>query len=120
MPSSVWRLRIINLTISQPDVTHLKPIIVVATPTEGGIFFATCAESLGKKICRDFNLNLKDVLWIEKDPFHAARLQVAKFKLKSFMGTESIYAIEWRPIRPNEMGVIKSFMPEAETNRLTH
>ena len=28
MPSSVWRLRIINLTISQPDVTHLKPIIV--------------------------------------------------------------------------------------------
>lgn len=112
--ANAWRLRIINLTISQPEVKHLKPIIVVATHTGEGIFHTTCAESLGKRVCRDFNLDVKELLWIEHFPDRPERMYVATFKLLSYSGHENYYSIGWRPIRSNEVDAIRPFIPEAE------
>lgn len=107
-----WRLRIIDISISQPNVQHIRPRVVVATQTGEGIFKTTCAESLGKRICKDFDLKIDDVLWIEHYPDESA-LYVASFTPKSYYGLEIFYAVTWRPILPNELEAIKPFIPEA-------
>lgn len=113
-----WRLRLFDLSLSHPDVKHLKPYAIVATLTGGGIFKTTCAESLSKRICRDFNLEIEEILWVEHYPEEPA-LYVAMFKPKSYVGNEIFYAIDWRPIRPNELQVIQPFIPEIENFRCT-
>jgi len=60
-----WWLRIIDFSMDHPGVQYLKPHVIIATQTGEGIFKTTCAESLGKRICRDFNLKIDEVLWIE-------------------------------------------------------
>ncbi|MEJ2658917.1 MAG: hypothetical protein P8012_17305, partial [Desulfobacterales bacterium] len=111
-----WRLRLFDFSVSHSNVKHLKPYAVVATQTGDGIFKTTCAESLGKRICKDFDLNIDEVLWIEHYPNEQA-LYVAMFKPKSYFGNEIFYAIDWRPIRPNELHTIQPFNPEVEQFR---
>jgi len=41
-----WRIRIIDFTLSLPEVRHLKPIAVVATSLSDESFKANCAESI--------------------------------------------------------------------------
>jgi len=110
--SACWRVRIIDLSMSQPEVTHLRPVVVVATQTGEGIFKTTCAESLGKKICRDFNLDVRNILWIEPLPGEADKICVAVFTPKFYFGHEKFYFIRWRPILPNELKMILPFIPE--------
>jgi hypothetical protein len=112
--TEAWRVRIINLSISQPDVKHLRPIIIVATRTNEGIFRTTCAESIGKRICRDFNLKINEILWIEHYPDESVPMYVAAFVPKSYIGPEIFYSVDWRPIRSNEIEAIRPFIPEVE------
>ena len=113
-----WRLRLFDFSISHPDVKHLRPYAVVATQTGEGIFKTTCAESLGKRICRDFDLGIDEILWIEHYPDEPA-LYVAMFKPKSYFGNEIFYAIDWRLIRANELQMIQPFIPEIENFQCT-
>jgi hypothetical protein len=113
-----WRLRLFDFSISHPDVKHLRPYAIVATQTGEGIFKTTCAESLGKRICRDFDLGIDEILWIEHYPDELA-LYVAMFKPKSYFGSEIFYAIDWRPIRANELQMIQPFIPEIENFQCT-
>jgi hypothetical protein len=110
-----WRLRIIDLSLSRPDVKHLKPIIVVATQTGEGLFKTTCAESLGRKICGDFNLDVNEILWIEHFPSKLEQMYVAVFTPKHYIGPELFYNIDWRPIRSNELETIRLYIPESDT-----
>ena len=112
-----WRVRIINLSISNPEIAHLRPYIVFATPSGDGIFKTNCAESLGKKICRDFNLDVSGILWVEKLQENIGNLLVAVFTPKEHFGPDVFYTVHWRPIRPNEYETLKAFIPESETNR---
>ena len=109
-----WRLRIIDLSMSRPSVKHIKPIIVVATQTGEGLFKTTCAESMGRRICRDFTLDIAEILWIEHFPDNPDRMYVASFRPKSYFGHETFYDIDWRLIRPNEIEAIKPFIPECK------
>ena len=107
-----WWLRIIDFSMGHPGVQYLKPYVIIATQTGEGIFKTTCAESLGKRIYRDFNLKIDETLWIEHYPDEPA-LYVAIFNPKSYFGTETFYHIDWRPIMSNEFEAIKPFIPEA-------
>jgi len=110
-----WRLRIIDLALNQPDVKHLKPIVVVASQSDEGIFKTTCAESLGRRIFRDFDLDINEVLWIEHFPTKPGQMYVANFTPKHYLGPEIFYNIDWRPIRTNELESIKLYIPESDT-----
>jgi len=77
----------------------------------------TCADSLGKRICRDFDLDINEILWIEHFPGEPQRMYVATFTPKSYFGTETYYAIDWRPIRSNELEAIKLFIPECDPDQ---
>ena len=107
-----WQVRIINLGLSQPTVEHIKPKIVAVNQTGSKPCLTSCAESIGKKISRDFNLDVSRVLWVERFPNNLKQWYVAVFKPKSSFGPDINYHIQWRPIRPNEIEVIKPFIPE--------
>ena len=107
-----WRVRIINLAESQPAVRHLKPTIVIANPTGPGIGLTSCAEGVGKNISRDFKLDVNQVLWIEHTALKPAQWHTAVFRPQSSFGADIHYNIQWRPATPNEVDLIKPFVPD--------
>ena len=109
-----WRVRIINLTIGQPAVQHLKPTIVVANQTGLATSSISCAEAVGKKISLDFKLGIKKVLWIERIPTKPGRWYAAVFTPKSGPGPDINYRIHWRPARPGEINLIKPFIADVD------
>ena len=113
-----WRVRIINLSLGQPGIRHLRPFIVFINPEGAGIFKTNCAESLGKKICRDFNLNIPQTLWLELFPDTTDKIYAAVFTPTFSYGPETFYNIDWRPMRSNELTAIAPFIDEITDLRL--
>lgn len=109
-----WRVRIINLTDGQPAVQHLKPTIVIANQTGLATSLISCAEAVGKKISLAFKLDIKKVLWIELIPNKPGQWYAAVFIPKSGSGPSINYRIGWRPARPNEINLIKSFISDID------
>lgn len=107
-----WRVRIINFSLSQPEVKFLRPIIVYVVQTGDNSLRTTCAESLGKRICRDFDLHISDILWVEQLPREMNDFFVASFMQRPYMGPEPYDSVAWRPIRHNELTALKAFIPE--------
>jgi hypothetical protein len=108
----VWRVRIINLAVSQPNVQHLKSTIVIANQTGLATSLTSCAEAVGKKISLDFKLDINKVLWIEHIPTKPGQWCAAAFTPQAAFGPDKNYSIKWRPIRPDETNLIKPFIPE--------
>lgn len=113
-----WRVRIINLSLSQPGIRHLRPFIVFTSPEGSGIFKTNCAESLGKRICRDFNLKIPETLWLELFPETPEKIYAAVFTPTFSYGPETLYHIGWRPLRSNELAAIEPFIAEFATLKL--
>jgi len=107
-----WQVRIINLDLSQSTVSHLKSMIVVVNQTGGKSSLTSCAESIGQSISRDFNLAIARVLWVEHFSNKLNPWRAAVFKAKPGFGPDISYSIQWRPLRPNEVEIIKPFIPE--------
>ena len=107
-----WQVRLINLGLNQSTVEHLKSMIVVVNQTGSNSCLTSGAESIGKKISRDFDLVIPRVLWVEHFPHNLNQWHAAAFKPKSSFGPDIDYLIQWRPIRPNEIDIIKPFVPE--------
>jgi len=109
-----WQVRIINLDLSRPAVKHLKPMIVAVNQTGREPCLTSCVESIGKKISRDFKLDISRVLWIEHFPNNRHQWFVAAFTPRSSFGPDIDYHIQWRPIRPQETDLIKPFIYEID------
>lgn len=106
------RLWIIDLSLSNPDVLFLKSKVVVASDLNDGPKRKICAESLGKQIYTDFNLDIRRTLWIEYDPALPSKLAVAVLKPKYHDGLELIYSIDWRKLMEFEVDIVKKYIPE--------
>jgi hypothetical protein len=100
-----WQVKIIDFSSGDPFHPHIRPYAVVAVRKAGGIFKTTCAESLGKRICHDFDIKVDDLLWIEAFPDMADQLFVAVFTPR-YQDTDINYTIAWRPILENEQNAI--------------
>jgi hypothetical protein len=109
-----WQVRIINLELSQPNVRHMRPMIVVVNQIGRQPCLASCVESIGKKISRDFRLDIARVIWVENFPDNLKQWYVAALTPKSGFGPDANYHIQWRPIRPEEINVIKPFIPDVD------
>jgi hypothetical protein len=101
-----WQVKIIDFSSANPMHTHIRPYAVLVSRMEGGIFKASCAESLGKRICRDFDLNVNDVLWVEAFTDFPGALYVAVFT-PQYRDPDTYYAVTWRPILKNEQAAVK-------------
>ena len=115
---NAWRVRIIDLALSRPDVKFLRSKIVIAVRTGGKTLKTTCAESLGKRILRDFQLNAQEILWVEQLPEDPPRFYAAAFTSRPYMGSESYDSVAWRPVLDNELDAIKDYIPELEPDHV--
>ena len=101
-----WRVKVIDFSLSGASVyAYIRPYALLAVRKQGGIFKTSCAESLGKRICRDFNLRVDKVLWVEVFADLPKSLYVAVFTPRH-KGEEVNYSISWRPIIENEQRAI--------------
>jgi hypothetical protein len=100
-----WRVKIIDLSSADPSHAHIRPHIVLALRKEGGIFKTSCAESLGKRVCADFDLRVEDLLWVETFPDLPGSLYVAVFTPR-YHEAEMHYSVSWRPILENERSAV--------------
>ncbi|MBL0700203.1 MAG: hypothetical protein JJV92_04915 [Desulfosarcina sp.] len=107
-----WRVRIIDFTLSLPEVRHIKPTAVVATSLSDECFKTNCAESIGKRICRDFNLKISNILWFENFEDDPATVYTAAFKPIPSSGFDLWYDINWRLASPNEIKAVGRYIPE--------
>ncbi len=108
-----WRIRVIDLSLDAPEVLHLRPVIVHAARDPGSVFPTDCANALGARILRDFDLTAEKVLWIEQYDDAPHMLRVAIFRPKRSFGPQIFYAVTWRPIQANERRALLRFVPEA-------
>jgi hypothetical protein len=104
-------LKVIDLSLSHPDVTHLKRFVVVASETTPGPMKTSVADTLGRRIFRDFKLNRHNVLWIEGRWNHYESMEVATFSPDPASGLETRYRISWRPMLSNELLLIRAYLP---------
>jgi hypothetical protein len=110
-----WRVRIIDLGFNRPGLKFLRSKIIVAVRTAGEALNTTCAESLGKRICRDFDLDETEILWVELLPGSSGRFFAADFTKRPYIvGPETNDPVAWRPVLPNEIDAIRHFIPEIE------
>ena len=110
--SYAWRVRIINLELNHSGVNHIKPMIIAVNQTGSKTCLTSCAESIGKRISRDFNLKISRILWIEQSHHKLKQWHVAVFYPKSSFGPDIDYHVQWRPIRSGEIELIKPFVSE--------
>lgn len=101
-----WRVKIIDFSSGDPMHPHIRPYALLAFRKEGGIFKTSCAESMGKRICGDFDLNVDDVLWVEAFPDLPGALYVAVFTPR-YQDADIHYTVTWRPILKNEQAAVE-------------
>jgi hypothetical protein len=104
-----WQVKIIDFSSDDPSHPHIRPYAVLALRKAGGIFKASCAESLGKRVCSDFNLKIDELIWIEVFPDMPNQLFVAVFAPR-YQDTGMTYTITWRPILENEQKAISPWI----------
>jgi len=116
-PISWWpgsyNLKIIKIVKSRSNVYIIKPHVVIFSDTGEGFSARDHTQNLAKKVCRDFKLDINKVLWIEYYPKKPASMEVAMLKPATKIGSDTIYSVTWRPIRPNELELIMEYVPEA-------
>ena len=103
---AVWliscRLKIIDLQKASLGTLPLKRHMVVAQDVSNGPTRRICAESLGRRIFKEFNLDIRRTLWVEHDPRLRQGHHVALFTPAYHDGDELIYTITWRPLLDGE------------------
>ena len=108
-PGSYW-LTIIDTSKGRPGVYSIKPVIALLSDTGERYSAKNHFQNLAKSVCRDFNLDISKVLWIEYQSSPSTgqvKMAVAMFKPLTRIGRETIYSVKWRPVRPNEIKEIK-------------
>lgn len=108
MSCHLW---IIDMSLSNPDVEFMKPKIVVASDQSEGPRRHICAETLGRQIYQDFQLDIKRTLWVEFDPGLPSKAAVAELRPKYHDGNETIYSISWRKLMKSERDIIRQYIP---------
>ena len=101
-----WTVKIIDFASADPLHPYIRPVAVIAERRSGGIFKSSCAESLGRRIVGDFDLNVDELLWVESFPDMPDDLFVATFTPR-YQERQTQYTITWRPILENERVAIR-------------
>ena len=109
---AAWRVLLVDFALSRPDVLHLRPLAVVATPLDAARVHTSCARSMGRRICRDFDLAPDAVLWVERVGGAPDGFRVAEFH-RQVSDLDPAYSVTWRRLHPNEHRAIARFLPDA-------
>ncbi|MBT3312028.1 MAG: hypothetical protein HN931_04935 [Desulfobacterales bacterium] len=113
-PVSWWpgacRLTIIDISEKNPGIHILRPVIVLASKLQEGFSVKNRYQDLVRRICLDFKLDMKKVLWIGYNPNIPKEMEAAVFEHVTSIGSEELYSIRWRPVRSNEFEAVKQYL----------
>jgi len=115
-PISWWpgsyRVRIVKLKIEDTGLSYLIPFAVIlknaSSPASMNISLRNYIHNFAQKISKKYNLNIDKTLWIELD----GKIRVAVLNPDRQLASGTLYSISWRPIRPNELKMIKPYIAD--------
>ena len=115
-PISWWpgsyHVRIVKLKIEDTGLTYLIPFAVIlknaSIPATMNISLRNYIHNFAQKISKEYDLNIDKTLWIELD----GKIRVAMLNPERQLALETLYSISWRPIRPNELKMIKPYIAD--------
>jgi len=115
-PISWWpgsyRVKIVKLATDKNNISYLFHTAVILKNARINPTMNTSLKNyihnFARKISKEYNLKIDKTLWIELDD----KIQVAQLKPKQKLVFEILYSISWRPIRPNELEMIKSYITD--------
>ncbi len=105
-----YRVRIVKLETEETGLSYLIPFAVILknmkVPATINISLRNCIHNFAQKISKEYDLNIDKTLWIELD----CKIKVAMLNPDRQLADETLYSISWRPIRPNELEMIKPYI----------
>ncbi len=113
-PVSWWpgsyHVKILSLVKDSDNICFLVPVAVVLKNAKTNQTMNTSLRnyihSFAEKISKKYELDLEKTLWIEiDDEIRATRLQP-----NPKIVTATLFDVKWRPIRPNELEMIKPYI----------
>lgn len=114
-PVSWWpgsyHVKIIRLGTDTEGVSYLVPFAVILKNARLNPTMNTSLKNyihnFAEKISRSYGLDMEKTLWIELDgTIEVARIHPAR------LAESSLFAVPWRPIRPNELELIQPYLAD--------
>lgn len=107
-----YRIKIIKLETEDPEIDFLIPFAAIlkniGPPATMNISLKNYIHNFAKKLSKNHDLNIDRTLWIELND----TIQVAMLTPDRKLGNEIFYSISWRPIRPNELKMIRPYITD--------
>lgn len=115
-PVSWWpgsyHVRIIQLGTDSKAVSYLVPFAVILKNARMNPTINTSLKNylfnFAGKISRSYHLDMEKTLWVEIDD----TIQVARIHPDPKLAQATLFSIPWRPIRPNELDLIKPYLDD--------
>jgi len=114
-PVSWWpgsyHVKIIRLGTDGEGISYLVPFAVILKNARLNPTMNTSLKNyihnFAEKISRSYGLDMEKTLWIELDgTIEVTRIHPAR------LAEVSLFAIPWRPIRPNELKLIEPYLAD--------
>jgi len=114
-PVSWWpgsyHVKIVRLSTDEENIRFLVPTAVIlknakTRPPTFNTSIKNYIHTFAEKICEKYNLAIGKTLWVEvDDTIRVTRLPAGDTALAA-----TLFAISWRPIRPNELELIEPYL----------
>lgn len=106
--TSCYRVQIFDLRRRGAAVHVLQPYLVVLTDTGEGASAENCLPELAKHICRDFQLPLDRVRWIEQRAGSPPQFDVITLAPLTSVGDEPFFRGTRRPADSREAQLVRA------------
>ncbi|WP_457551083.1 hypothetical protein [Desulfobacula sp.] len=116
-PISWWpgsyHVKIIKLATDKKKISYLVHTAVIlknasAKPNMMNTSLKNYIHNFAMKISKEYDIDIDKTLWIELDD----KIRVAQLKANQKIAPEMRYSISWRPIRPNELAMITTYIKD--------
>ena len=115
-PVSWWpgsyHVKIVDLASGNEDVSYLVPVAVILKNAKINPSMNTSLRNyihnFAQKISKKYNLDMEKTLWVEVDD----TIKVTRLNPDPKVVPSTLYSITWRPIRPNELEMLKSYLED--------
>jgi hypothetical protein len=115
-PISWWpgtyHVKILKFDSDGENISYLVPFIVILKNAKINPTMNTSLKNyihtFAEKISKIYDLDMEKTLWVELDD----TIRVTRIHPDPILSSATLYAIPWRPIRPNEKALIESYLSD--------
>ena len=107
-----YRVKIVNLASDADGIQYLFPTAVIfkGIRTKGNLnaSLKNYIHNFAEKICKGYDLNINNTLWVELDD----KIRVAHVNPDRKLTDKTLFSFSWRQIRPNELDMISPYLSD--------